>query len=174
MLVLVLLKISGDKKMKKKIILMSLVLITIMGVTSCGSIFNNSIDLNIPGEHSVLQSYVVQIPIQNASIKVTIDSITVNDDLSLNINITWLMSVNPYYSITKYSDLNNDDMNLTDNLGNTYYMTDAIGAAGSSITLQNKQSCSGSFVYPAPVSGISLLTFNDDDQGKSISIDVSK
>ena len=132
------------------------------------------IDLNTPGENEVGKSFDISIPIQNASINVKVVSLTVYDNLTIGLNIVWTMSVNPGYSITKYSDDGNDNMNLTDNFGNTYYMIDALNAAGLSVTLENGETCSGTFVYPAPNKGITTLNFNDFDNNKTLSISVEK
>lgn len=143
---------------------------------SCNLVEDNSssIDLNSPGNYRVGKSYTVDIPIYNASVDVEVTSIKVFEDLKLGVEVIWTMNVSPGYSITKYSDDGNYNMNLTDNLGNIYYMTNTLGAAGYSITLEDGESCSGTFVYPEPYDGISTLHFNDEDSNKSLSIRVTK
>lgn len=153
-----------------------LLLIVLALFSSCDILGDNSssVDLNTPGNYDVGKSFSIMIPAYNGALNVILDSVTVLDDLSIAINIIWSVTLDEGWSLTKYSDHNNDNMNLTDNLGNTYYMLYALDAAGYIVTLENGESASGSFIFPEPESGISELVFHDDDNGETISFSVSK
>ncbi len=158
--------------MKKILLIMVMSIITFS--CSITEEIDSDVNLNAPGEYSVDKGYVVSLPYNNATVNTTIKSITVNNDLSLGINMIWTVYVDQGYSVTKYSDANNYDINLTDNFGNTYFMTDAKDAAGVDVTMTNGDSCFGTFVFPQPTNGIIELSFNDDDNNISITINVVK
>lgn len=144
--------------------------VSVLIMFSC--VLNNegSADFYTPGEYPLAIAYKVVIPFQNASILVTLDSVEVNNDLTVVFNFTWGVSVNPGYSITKYSDYQNNDMNIRDNFGNTYYMINAIDAAAADVTMVNGETCSGSFIFDALPGGITTIFFHDDDNDKYLII----
>jgi hypothetical protein len=90
-------------------------------------------------------------------------------DQTMVFNVTWL----PYIPgrgprVTKYSDKNNPNMYITDNLGNHYSFIELGGDAAQDVRLIHERIMHGSYTFPPALPGAHTFTFHDSDNGVEI------
>ena len=129
--------------------------------------FNEYNDLDMSGlyEFNGL-SVVKQCGAQ--SWEMAIMSVEVSPEGYMKFNVSWTATVvqnKPGYTVylTKYSDVGDPNMYITDNLGNRYDHIRLGGAAARDVHFSNRQTAYGWYAFPPAKDGATSFTFHDDD-----------
>ena len=125
-----------------------------------------------PGEYSVKRT-LWSFSTVGLTLTAKINKINVSNDYSTEVYMSWESERTGISDswIEKYSDVGNNDMYIKDELGNRYDHYEVTGAAAEDVTFSypNKK-VEGTYKFPPIDANAKILTFFDDDQGKSIEI----
>jgi len=144
-----------------------LLFVVSMLMMSCGYInFGSSLQ---PGEYPVLvQLYKTSVDKMSLSTKVL--QLIINNDYSAEVEVEWEARQEGYTvaTITKFSDAGNENIYITDDLGNIYIQNEVSGAAAQDIVFSYSNVIVGRYKFPPINENAKILTFFDDSHGKSI------
>ncbi|MBN1441015.1 MAG: hypothetical protein JW929_16545 [Anaerolineales bacterium] len=118
--------------------------------------------LNLPGLYYIYQCVDYRPEGVPVTINFCVQSVKVNEDLTMQFNVYWRTYVETGGRLTKRSDVNNQNMFLTDNLDNKYH---AIGWGGNvaQAAAISKTPVGGWFLFPAAKEGAGSFSFWDAD-----------
>ena len=96
-----------------------------------------------------------------------VDNVEVRSDFYMQFNVSWTLVklYRPFNYAVKYSDYNNRNMNVTDNLGCRYdHVATGDAAATDTYFHSNGETHTGWFLFPPACLAATNFTFHDDDQ----------
>ncbi|MEM7035308.1 MAG: hypothetical protein AAF629_37560, partial [Chloroflexota bacterium] len=106
----------------------------------------------------------MEIPVGGGKVVQCITTIAIRPDGTMQVNIFWaVQNLNQNVTITKFSDVDNTNIYLTDNFGNRLDHIGGGGAMSQQVNIDNGESVEGWFLFPALDAQATSFIFHDDD-----------
>ena len=123
----------------------------------------------LPGEYEINKT-LCTMGIDRLLLTTKVQRLIVNEDYTAEIILSWEAKPGAFNIgwITKYSDEGN--AYLMDDLGNKYIQYEVTGGAAEDITFSYYRVVEGTYKFHTIDQDAKILTFYDDDNGKSVEI----
>jgi hypothetical protein len=115
---------------------------------------------NVAGTYHIYKCASYALSGAPITVAFCVNTVIVRNDLTMQFNVSWKINGSGY-RITKYSDADNPDMFLEDNLGNRYTHMGTAGCAAETTVFTNAGTCAGWFIFPAAMPGATSFRFYD-------------
>ncbi|MGB7537563.1 MAG: hypothetical protein WBM17_03410 [Anaerolineales bacterium] len=124
--------------------------------------FTNTPPYNVAGTYYIYKCASYALEGAPITVSFCVNTVNVREDFTMQFNVSWKVNGSGY-RVTKYSDADNPDMFLEDNLGNRYKHSGTGGCAAETAVFQGAGTCAGWFIFPAAKPGVTSFRFYDMD-----------